>query len=341
MARKYLLYISQNYSFEILRPLQAVIREQGDQCAWFVEGNKVNKSCFEVSEKQLNSIDAVISYAPDVVFVPGNLVPDFIPGLKVQVFHGLEWKKRSHFRIRGMFDLYCTHGPITTNRFKQLAQQHQHFEVIETGWCKLDPLLTTEPYAIQTTQPVILFAPTFSPNLTCAVECFDEIKRLISLNDHYWLIKFHPKMNPEWIALYQSIKASNYQIVTEGCFLSLLQRADILLSDTSSAISEFLLLNKPAITYNNADPDDYLINITSPNELNGAIKKALKPDKDLLHHIDFSNQQTHPYHDGRSSYRIIDAVNQLLDSDAYHQRKKPFNFLRKLKLRRKLKYWKF
>ncbi len=46
-------------------------------------------------------------------------MPGFIPGLKVQVFHGLNEDKRGiDYRERGLFDLYCTEGPIRTAMLK-------------------------------------------------------------------------------------------------------------------------------------------------------------------------------------------------------------------------------
>jgi len=45
----------------------------------------------------------VVAYNPDVVIVPGNVVPHFWPGLKVQIFHGLGEEKRGHYRITGFF----------------------------------------------------------------------------------------------------------------------------------------------------------------------------------------------------------------------------------------------
>lgn len=345
MTRKYIFYISQNYSFEILRPIQQAIWERGDQCAWFIEGNDVNPDYLRQNEKQLDSIRQIIDYSPTAVFVPGNIVPKFIPGLKIQVFHGLEWKKKSHFRIRGFFDLYCTHGPITTNQFNRLAQQHRHFQVIETGWSKLDPLFHTQPFELNTKLPVILFAPTFSPNLTCALECFDEIKRLVETNKHYWLAKFHPKMNSEWVELYKEINADNFQVVETDSCLPLLQRADILLSDTSSIIGEFLLLNKPAVTYKNSNPGPYLIDIKTPQQLNNAIEKAILFPEELSLHIKRANQQLHPFDDGHSSQRILDAVDKLVDERTSGPEniviKKPLNIFRTLKLRKKLGYWRW
>ena len=208
--RKYLFYISQNYSFEILRPLQKVIREQGNQVYWFVAGDEVNKSNFADHELILSSIKDVKAYQPDASFVPGNVIPSFIPGIKVQVFHGLEWKKKGHFVIRDCFDLYCTHGEATTTRFEALAQKHQFFDVAETGWPKLDNLFSTpKQNYFDDTQPVILYAPTFSPALTSAPALFDEIQRIAETEEHNWLVKFHPKMDPAWIAAYREIAHPN------------------------------------------------------------------------------------------------------------------------------------
>lgn len=341
MTNKYLFYISQNYAFEILRPIQQEIESQGDLCAWFVEGNEINLDYFQPHEKQLSSISEAIDFNPTAVLIPGNIVPNFLPGLKVQVFHGLEWKKKGHFRIRGFFDLYCTHGEITTERFNQLAQEHQNFQVIETGWSKLDPLFKTTAFKLKTDKPVILFAPTFSPNLTCALECFDEIKRLVETGKYHWLVKFHPKMNLEWIEMYHKICADNFQIIETDSCLPLLQRADILLSDTSSIIGEFLLLNKPAIAFNNSSPGNYLINIQKPEMLESAIEKALSDDPVLVKNITQENERLHPYSDGQSSARVLAAINHAIKHLASTKRSKPLNIIRTLKLRKKLGYWRW
>ena len=102
-AKRYLFYIAHNYSFEILRPLQRVILAQGDEVKWLAVGREVNLSYFQSNESVLNSIDDARTYNPDASFAPGNEIPNFIPGLKVQVFHGLEWKKKGHFVIRDFF----------------------------------------------------------------------------------------------------------------------------------------------------------------------------------------------------------------------------------------------
>ena len=343
---KYLFFVTQNYSFEILRPIQKQILARGDDVAWFLSGKEVNLKTLTADEKSLATIEDVISYNADANFVPGNKIPDFFPGIKVQVFHGLEWKKQGHFDIRGHFDLYCTHGPATTSRFNQLAAKYKYFQVRETGWSKLDTLFSASPYhwPKQTNKPIILFAPTFSPNLTSAPALIDEIKRLSEQYDWQWLVKFHPKMNKQWVKDYQQIENENLTVVDVNSVNGLLQVADILVSDTSSIIGEFSLLNKPCVTLNNSKPGNYLIDIDSKSQLEAAILQGLdkeQQDSDLLNNIKQYALDLHPFNDGMSSARILDATEELVTSGLAHLKPKPLNLFRKLKMRKKLGYWKF
>ena len=337
---KYLFYISQNYSYEILRPLENVIKKMGGEVAWFGEGKALNRSYFSENELVLKNILEVIHYNPSACFVPGNLIPSFIPGLKVQVFHGLEWKKKGHFVIRDCFDLYCTHGSATTSRFNELADIHQNFDVVETGWSKLDKLFTAQGKAFfNDKKPTILYAPTFSPSLTSAPSLLAQIKNEVAKNTANWLVKFHPKMNQAWIQDYQQIKHDNFKIIETSNLNEILHSADIMISDTSSVIGEFSLLGKPTITLNNSDPGDYLINITKAEALPNAITAAFTPSDTLLAAIKEYAQALHPYKDGMSSLRIIQAVEEILLKGKKAPKPLPRNFFRNLKQRIKLKYW--
>jgi len=173
--RRYLFYIAQNYSYAMLRPLQQVILERGDEVSWFLEGNEVDPKFLKTDELRLQSIDAVKAWKPDAVFVPGNVVPRFIPGVKVGVFHGFNAGKMNlkgredHFEIRDCFDLYCTQGPATTLPFLKLEKKFGTFTVVETGWPALDPLFLENkdnPYIkADDPRPVVLFCSTFSPQV--------------------------------------------------------------------------------------------------------------------------------------------------------------------------------
>jgi len=344
MTNRYLFYIAHNYSFEILRPLQKVILAQGDQVKWLAVGKEVTMSYFNDDESVLNSIDEARAYKPAASFAPGNEIPNFIPGLKVQVFHGLEWKKKGHFIIRDFFDLYCTHGPATTSRFNTLSQKHGFFDVVETGWPKLDYLFTTPAMPLSKelkaeNKKIILYAPTFSPALTSAPELFDEIKRLSEKLDHHWLIKFHPKMAKQWVEKYQTLAKDNVQIIETSSINQLLQTADIMVSDTSSVIGEFSLLNKATVSLNNKEPGDYLVNIQQAEQLESAIESALNPSKALKTAIKAYANDLHPYNDGNAAQRILSATEKILVEGKKSSKRKPLNLFRNLKQRKKLRYW--
>jgi len=343
-VKHYLFYIAHNYVFEILRPLQQEIRRRGHDVAWFVEGDEINPDYFHSGEKTLDTIKQVVNYNPIAVFVPGNLVPDFIPGLKVQVFHGFEWKKKGHFRERGCFDLYCTQGPFFTQKFEQIRASHPHFTVVETGWPKADTLFSATAYHWPNRRDVktILYAPTFSPALTSATALFDEISALAKTHkDWQWIIKFHPKMSKNIVQQYQNISGDNLHVIETPELAPILQTADVIVSDTSSIITEFGLLNKPIVTFNNKESESHLLNISEAKDLFTVIKQALKADPSLLEKIRYNTSLMHPYFDGNSSARVLDATEKAIQSPPKELKTKPRNLLRKFKMRKKLGYWKF
>ena len=340
--KKYLFYVSQNYSFAILRPLQAEILRRGDIVNWFLHGSDINADYIKDGELVLSNINDVMAYKPDAVFVPGNVVPSFISGLKVAVFHGFNVEKRSgsrgHFNIRGCFDLYCTQGPNTTETFKSLADKHQYFNVEETGWPAIDTLYSGEHS--ENERPTVLLCSTFSPNLSCAEHIFNKVKSLSELGRWQWLVQFHPKMDAKVVEKYKSIQSDNLTFIETDNVIPLLQRADVMVSDTSSIITMFLLLEKPVVTFKNANPKAHNLDINDVEILESSIEAALKRPAELMHNITEFVNQTHPYKDGKSAERVINATEQMLAGKNIPKKSKPFNLVRNFKMRKNLNYWK-
>ena len=323
-------------------PLQEAIESRGYRIRWFCDEEK-SKKYYTKEQKLLNSIEDVLEFNPDVVLVISNVVPDFFPGIKVQVFHGFSVGKRSeskgHFNIRGFFDLYCTQGATTTLPFLELQKKYKHFEVVETGWSKVDPLFPLENKIIDK-KPTIMISSTFTSRLSLAKNSsvVEEIERLSKSGKWNFIAVLHPKMEREVIEKFQNMQHNSFKFYDTTNLIPLFKKADIMLSDTTSAITEFLLQKKPVVTINNNRPANYMINITKANQIEEAINYSLTYPKEIMNNIENFILQTHPYSDGKSSQRVVDACLNFLKNNKV--KRKPLNLIRRYKIRKKLNYFK-
>ncbi|NUR23652.1 CDP-glycerol glycerophosphotransferase family protein [Frateuria sp.] len=336
--RHYLLYGSERYALAILRPLQAAIRARGDEAAWFFDGPGAEDLA---ADERLLSVDEVRRWKPVAVLTPGNHLPHFFPGVKVEVFHGFNAGKPRHVYIRGFFDLYCTTGPRDTAQFQALADQLGHFSVAETGWPKLDPFLKeiAGPLPPVRRPPVILYHSTFSPSWSAAETLYEEVRRLSRNGRWRWIVTFHPKMNPETVARYKALQNEFLTFAENDNILELFPQVDMMCSDTSSALSEFLLTGKPVVTFKNRQPGPQLIDIDDPGQFEPAIERALARPPELMAAIRAHADAIHPYRDGHASERVLGAIDAFVAAGGRNRKRKPLNLWRKLKLRRRIGYW--
>ena len=285
---KCILFCENPYAFGILAPLRNQLQERGDSFIWYIDKNLSQDFPFK-SENYTSSISNLEAFKADAIFVPGNEVPYFLRGLKVQVFHGLAGEKKGHFRIRHYFDLYLTPGPFFTIKFKQLSDKHKDFEVVETGWSKLDVYREgSELYSTDKVQlleehqavNIVLYAPTFSPSLTSAHKLADQIEALAEDKKKIVLIKFHDLMSKEIVKTYKKLaaKISNIVVIEDQNIVKYLLIADLMISDTSSVVYEFILLNKPVITLNARSPQGAWQNILNESDLLESVNFNLKSD---------------------------------------------------------------
>lgn len=345
--KRYLFFISQDYSFPVLRPLQKEILSRGDEVKWFLYGDEITFDFLQKDEERLYEIQAVVDYKPDAVFVPGNVVPSFISGLKVEVFHGLPSTKAKkngqlyHYIIREMFDLYCTQGPSSTEKFKALAKEYGSFHVEETGWCKLDPLFPVEREENSSKRKSIFFASTFSPRFSKAKVLYPLILEMMTKYDFDWYITLHPKMDLEIVEMYKSINLSNVNFVESTELIENFKKSDLMLCDTSSITYEFLTQLKPVVTFQTQKDEAHFINVEDIAKLEETIVTVLNNLDINRENIQKSVMQFHPYIDGKSSARVLDAVEKMLDGKNMPKKRKPLNLIRNFKLRKELGYWKF
>lgn len=343
--KRYLFFVNQSYSYAILRPLQEAIRSRGDEVAWFVLG--CSAESLTSAETHLKTVKEVMAYRACATFAPGDWSPYFFPGIKVTVFHGFAIRKRGemddcHFRIRGWFDLLCTHGNEDTARFQALAEKHGHFAVVQTGWPKLDPLFESPQASVETRPdkcfpPTVFYASTFSRQVTSAPDLVETISRLADSGRWRFIVTLHPKMPGDIVSSYRALSGENVRYVeSDQEVLPLMQAADIMLCDTSSIMFEYMFLNKPVVTLRTRLPGDYLLNVDAPEHIEAALETALTRPESMIEGMRRLCDEFHPMRDALSSERVLDAVEHFLAQTHATLKPKPLNFLRKLRVRYKL-----
>ena len=343
MKYKFLIYISHTYALPIGRPLQDEIKKRGYEVKWFSD-NDYLKSYFPENGELLKDVSEVLKYEPHIVLTATDQVADFFPGLKVQVFHGFPANKRKgtdQFTIRGFFDLYCTQGPSSTIPFKEQQQKYQTFEVVETGWSKMDPLFPLDKRSNPGSKFTVLIASTFTKSYSLALkeEVIDEIVRLSKTGNWHFDVVLHPKLPEEIKAKFRNLQNDNLEYHDTTNLVPLFKKANLMLSDTTSALIEFVLQRKPVVTIDNNMPADYMLNITAASEIEKALRLAAGYPKNLLEKIEEFAQFSHPYEDGKSSERVIDATIRFYNSDKTHLKPKPLNLIRKYKIRKRLNFF--
>lgn len=344
----FLLFGNERYALPILQPLADALRSAGHAVyAWFFGG--ATGLALDARTRMIGLHDAV-ALEPRAVFSAVNWVPAFVGGAKVQLFHGFNVEKRpdarGHFRIRGVFDLYCTQGPATTRPFQALAAREGHFAVVETGWPKLDPLFRDDQGRAAALRqgangrPVVLFASTFTERLSAAPHLHAAVAAEIARGDRYWLLTLHPKCPPALVGRYRALAGPGARFVEPEELIGAERAADVLVADTTSVASEFVVQRKPVVTFRNKAPKPHMLDFADPAALPTMLARAFAPDAALRDALAAYADAIHPWRDGCSSERVIAATEDLLAGRLGQLRRKPWSArLRALELRRRFGYW--
>ncbi len=346
----YLLFATERYALPILAPLAQALHASGQQVhAWF-EGNARGLETQVAPCVRPVDLKGAVALRPRAVFSAANWVPPFVAGAKVQLFHGFNVEKRAdgrgHFRVRGLFDLYCTQGPATTAPFRALAEREGHFAVAQTGWPKLDPLFRDDGGASAALRapagerPVILFGSTFTERLSAAPVLVDQIAADIARGQRYWLLTLHPKCPPALFDRYRALAGVNAAFVEPEQVMAAQRAADVLVSDTSSIVSEFVVQHKPVVTLRNRAPKPHMLDFDDPAQLPAQLERALHPAPALMEAIMRYADSIHPDRDGFSAERVIAATEDFIAGELGVLRPKPLAArLRALQIRKDLGYW--
>ncbi len=330
---KILLFCENKYAIDILTPIQQEAQKNPEnQLLWYVHKKRIQDFPLKESVKYTNSIQEAYDFFPDAIFCPGNIVPYYLSGVKIQIFHGYAAEKKDHWVIRRYFDTYFTQGPFFTRGFEKLSKKYRDFEVLETGWPRQDWIFQhkndfetqkQELLSKHGKKELVLYAPTFSPSLTSLPKFKEGLKEFVKNNDVLLILKFHPLTKQEWIDEYKQLSLENDNIlwIEDYTVTKYMLMADAMISDTSSTIYEFLLLDKPVITLDAVAKDLYWKNITDPMQLTEAYHEIKNnPKYKELRQWIINNYD--PYCDGKVAQRMLEGAKDFIKRHGVPERRK-------------------
>ena len=273
----------------------------------------------------LPSTDAVRDFAPITVLTSSNAVPHFFPGVKTEVFHGFDAGKPRHIYIRGFFDLYCTTGPRDTRAFEAKAREPVTLPCTRpAGRSSIRSCAqhgANQPPPVRA-KPAILYHSTFSPSWSAAPILYETIRDLSQTGRWQWIVTLHPKSERETVERYRALQGEHLRFATEDNILDLFPQVDMMISDTSSALNEFLLTYKPVITFKNRRPGPQPDRHRQARAAAAVDRARTGAAAGLMDAIRQYADSIHPYRDGRSSERVLDAVDQFIAAGASNPRPK-------------------
>ena len=89
------LFCENKYAIDILNPIQEHVTKQHlpHEILWYIHKPKIDSFPYADQVKWTNSIQEVYDFQPEAIYVPGNIVPYYLPVVKIQVFHGYAAEK--------------------------------------------------------------------------------------------------------------------------------------------------------------------------------------------------------------------------------------------------------
>jgi len=310
----------------------------------FVEAcNKLNIDTI-IEEIESERILKINEHGFDVVIVGNvgqlNKIVDSEDVIAVMIYHGIGLKQSYYNDIDPRIDLRSVESESRMNELKS----HGHDNLVLTGFTKCDPLLSMYEeklnyFTIDQNLKTILYAPSFYPSsIDKLIQIFPELScetnLIIKLHNFSWFqdrYKYQSKM-----ILDLAEKNKNIFLVPSDDFniIPYYNHSDLLISDISSTIFEFLYLNRPIIMaecfdlrlkhkifnkrfikkmdLSRMENIDFVFRLEEPNNLISLVYHALEYPRDLEAERLLAQKEYLFKIDGKASYRMVNAIESKL-----------------------------
>jgi len=177
---------------------------------------------------------------------------------RVQIFHGVSFRNLAIREDQRQHDYHFVIGPYMMRGFqRRRITRAQDPTMIPVGFPKLDRLVDgsldrekiLRRLNLKGDRPVLLYAPTGGKHNSMEI-CGEELVATIKKQNRYDLIvkpHDHPKHQIDWFHRLKKFEGPHVKLVRDLDIVPYLFAADLLISDASSAASEYTILDRPII----------------------------------------------------------------------------------------------
>lgn len=267
-------FISSNnkalYLYCIKNNVETIILTNNKQHIDELEQNNLPYAILDTKEA-----DYEIAIAKCIIFDQGNYtyLPELHPEQKtIQLWHGVGLKKMSKMNNITYDYFISTSNWTNETNFKNIFQSKKF---LNFGYPRNDIFFQNEEnldflfcdrFVLTTIlrnkgKRIVLYTPTHRENNSELLINLNSLNERLNDLNILFIIKFHPFT----LEFYSKVKETKYTNIVfhnaYGDIYPLLKHVDILVSDYSSIVYDFLLLNKPIIFYI-YDFDEYIRNVS-------------------------------------------------------------------------------
>lgn len=284
-----------------------------------------------------DSVEGILDGCGELIRLSGSLISK-----------GVRYTNRAVGALDNMSDLYLLPGPWYEQTLR--AGRRVSTPTAVVGYPSLDALYlpgavpSRETYLqqlrIDPCLKTILFAPTWNVELSSVPHLWTRITRLAT-SDRVLFIRLHPYLSEEVKTAFRrkADEATNVVFVHDLDLIPYLQVSDLVVTDVSGIAMEMALLDKPVVFFDNPnqseypdyDPDAVELKfrgvgpcVRDLEGLERAVTEELHaPERHALARAQMQKELM-PYSDGKSSLRVLYAVDAWLDGKLRRELKRPF-----------------
>lgn len=261
--------------------------------------------------------------------------------LVIMVYHGIGLKQTYYRDITDRIDIRVVESK---ERYDILQKQGQK-NLVLTGYTKCDPLIEydnsqadiLDKLGLDPTKKTVLYAPSFYPSSIEKIspelaQFSNEFNLIIKLHNFSWFQKRYQYQSVLIRTVTDNLKNSFLAQPFDIDVIPYMLASDLLISDISSTIFEFLPLDRPIIMaecfsirlkhrifkrrfkrkldLDRFDAIDFVYRINEPAQLNGLVYHAIEyPDEMSQVRVDAGERYLYKT-DGKASIRLLDAIEE-------------------------------